>query len=47
MFSLPVDYEPLCVAVHPGQTEVAVGGMTVPFYFCLLSLRSIRRFPSF
>lgn len=33
MFSLPVDYEPLCVAVHPGQTEVAVGGMTVSFGF--------------
>ena len=33
MFSLPVDYEPICAAVHPGQTEVAVGGMTVTFGF--------------
>ena len=33
VFSLPVDYEPICVAVHPGQTEVAVGGMTVSFGF--------------
>ena len=27
--SHPVDYEPQCVAIHPGQTEVAVGGKTV------------------
>ena len=29
MFSLPVDYEPQCAAVNPGQTEVAVGGISV------------------
>lgn len=28
VFSLPVDFEPQCAAVHPGQTEVAVGGKT-------------------
>ena len=29
VFSLPVEFEPQCAAVHPGQTEVAVGGKTV------------------
>ncbi|XP_078354362.1 WD repeat-containing protein 1-B-like [Oculina patagonica] len=28
VFSLPVEFEPQCTAVHPGQTEVAVGGKT-------------------
>lgn len=28
VFSLPVDYEPQCAAVNPGQTEVAVGGIS-------------------
>ncbi|XP_020619123.1 WD repeat-containing protein 1-B-like isoform X1 [Orbicella faveolata] len=28
MFSLPVEFEPQCTAVHPGQTDVAVGGKT-------------------
>ena len=32
MFSLPVDFEPQCAAVHPGQTEVAVGGKMVLAY---------------
>lgn len=27
--SHPVDYEARCVAIHPGQAEVAVGGETV------------------
>ena len=29
MFSLHADFEPQCASVHPGQTEVAVGGKTV------------------
>ena len=29
VFSLHVDFEPQCASVHPGQTEVAVGGKTV------------------
>ena len=38
VFSLPVDFEPQCAAVHPGQTEVAVGGKTVvPFSFLSLT----------
>ena len=27
--SLKVNFEPVCAAVHPGQTEVAVGGGVV------------------
>ena len=37
VFSLPVEFEPQCAAVHPGQTEVAVGGKTVllPYFIYL------------
>ncbi len=31
MFAQKVDYEPLSVDIHPGQTEVAVGGQSVSF----------------
>ncbi|KAJ7375242.1 hypothetical protein OS493_001987 [Desmophyllum pertusum] len=36
VFSLPVDFEPQCTAVHPGQTEVAVGGKTDKLYIYTL-----------
>lgn len=32
VFSLPVEFEPQCAAVHPGQTEVAVGGKTTEIH---------------
>lgn len=41
VFSLPVDYEPICVAVHPGQTEVAVGGMTKYVYIYTLESNTL------
>lgn len=41
--SVKVDYEPCSAAVHPGQTEVAVGGGTVSrrtrWGFCELNER--------
>lgn len=29
VFSLSVEFEPQCTAIHPGKTDVAVGGKTV------------------
>ena len=29
VFSLPVEFEAHCVSIHPGQSEVAVGGPSV------------------
>ncbi len=33
--SLTVDYEPVCVAFHPSQPEVAVGGKVCLLYVCI------------
>lgn len=36
VFSLSVEFEPQCTAVHPGKTDVAVGGKTNEIYIYIL-----------
>lgn len=35
VFKTAADYDPLCVAVHPNKTEIAVGGKVRRQFFCV------------